>query len=224
MNVLVLGGAGGIGSAVCAEIAAAGHRPIVVDRVAVDRDWIEVDLRDDERVGSIVGELVARYGGATALVNCAGAYAARTLDTFSWTEFDESFVVNARAPLRIMLDWSATRQDGVLITVSSAAARLGSRDIAYAVSKAAVEGATRSLALSLVPRGFRVFAIAPHVVDTPMSRAVPAARREQHLGRSLIPEPCPPEEVAALVMLMLSGRVDHLVGTSVNLSAGAVWT
>jgi len=224
VNVLVLGGAGGIGTAVCAEVAAAGHRPIVVDRVPVARDGIEVDLRDDERVASLVGEVVARFGGAEALVNCVGAYAARTLDTFSWAEFEESFVVNVRAPLRIMLDWSARRDDGVLVTVSSAAARSGSRDVAYSVSKAAIEGATRSLALSLVPRGFRVFAIAPHVVDTPMSRAVEAARREQHLARSLIPEPCPPEEVAALVMLMLSGRVDHLVGTSVNLSAGAMWT
>lgn len=223
MNVLVLGGAGGIGSAVCHEVAAAGHRPIAVDRVRAEHDWIKADLRDDDRVGAIVGEVVARHGGAQALVNCAGAYAAKTLDRFSWADFDESFVVNARAPLRVMLDWCFTRDDGVLINITSAAARDGSRDISYAVSKAAIDMATRSLALSLVPRGFRVFAIAPHVVDTPMSRAVPAARRAEHLRRSLIPEPCAPEEVAALVMLMLSGRVDHLAGTSVNLSAGALW-
>jgi NAD(P)-dependent dehydrogenase (short-subunit alcohol dehydrogenase family) len=223
VNVLILGGAGGIGSAVRAEVAATGHRPIVVDRMPVEQDWIEADLRDEERAGSVLEEVTARYGGAEALINCVGTYSARKIEAFSWAEFDESFMVNLRSPLRIVLDWSASRDDGVLVMVSSVAARSGSRDLAYSVSKAAVEGATRSLALSLVPRGFRVFTIAPHVVDTPMSRAMPSVRREQHLARSLISEPCPPEEIAALVTLMLSGRVDHLVGSSINLSAGAAW-
>jgi NAD(P)-dependent dehydrogenase (short-subunit alcohol dehydrogenase family) len=224
MNVLVLGGAGGIGSAVCRELADGGHRPIAVDCAPAEHNWIEADLRDDTRVAAIVGELASRFGGADALVNCAGVYEARTLETFSWEDFEESFRVNVHAPLRVILEWCASRNGGALVNVTSAAARSGSRDLSYSVSKAAMEGATRSLALSLVPRGFRVFAIAPHVVDTPMSRAMPEARRLEQIGRALIAQPCPPGEVAALVGIMLSGPVDHLVGTSVNLSAGALWT
>ncbi|HEX8646241.1 MAG TPA: SDR family oxidoreductase [Thermoleophilaceae bacterium] len=223
MNVLVLGGAGGIGQAVCHEVANSGHRPIVVDRARVTQDWIEADLRDHERVAQVAGEVARRYGDVEALVNCAGVYRAQTLDTFTWNDFTESLRVNLHGPLRVMLDWCGSRERGVLVNISSAAARTGSRDLSYSISKSAMEGATRSLALSLVPRGFRVFAIAPHVVDSPMSRAMPEDRRDEQVRRSLIAAPCPPEEVAALVGLMLSGRVDHLVGSSVNLSAGAVW-
>jgi 3-oxoacyl-[acyl-carrier protein] reductase len=128
--------------------------------------------------------------------------------------------------LRATLAWLKGRgnRGGVVVNIGSAAARLPSRDIAYASSKAALEGLTRALAKSLAPENISVFCIAPGVVDTAMSQAMPVRRRDEHLERTWLKRPCMPEEVADLVLYLITGKTAFLTGSVIGMSGGLVCT
>jgi NAD(P)-dependent dehydrogenase (short-subunit alcohol dehydrogenase family) len=226
VRVVIVGGSGGIGTEACAQLVAAGHEPIVVDRVPPRLPgiaYVGADAAIRGQVAAAIRRSRDVHGPPDALVNCAGVYAAETLDEFEWASFDHSVMVNVAAPIEATLAFAAVRPDvgrATVVNVGSAGARTPSRDLAYATTKAAIEGATRSLAYSLARRGIIVLCVAPGLVDTPMSRRMPPDRRAEHVRRSWLGRAGTAEEVAALVVFLATGKADLLTGAVINASAG----
>src|ERR1700722_20398225 len=141
-------GAGGQAEAIAADLAAADGSHVLA-----------------ENVRRIVG------GKLDILVANAGISKSVPIEGLTVEDFDQLFAVNVRAPFFFVQQLLPTLRDGAnVIFVSSRAARVALGTIAaYAATKGAVDTLVKHFAAALGPRGIRVNAIAPGVVDTDMS-------------------------------------------------------
>lgn len=153
-NILITGGASGLGRATVEAVAKAGGRPLVVDvrPPEGDVDFVQADLADREQAERAVRELVERAGGLGGVVTAAGIDACGRLEDVPAADWDRVIKVNllgTAAVVRAALPYL----DGRVVTVAST---LGLRAVsdatAYCAAKFGVVGFTRALATELAGR------------------------------------------------------------------------
>ncbi|MEU6040032.1 SDR family oxidoreductase [Actinomadura sp. NPDC047616] len=207
MNVLVTGGASGLGAAVAERVAKDGHRPLVIDRHPPKPEgggWQHclADLADRHAAERAVHCLARSAGGLDAVVTAAGTDACgRLCDVHAedWERVVQVNLLGTAAVVRAALPYLKAAHNGRIVTVAST---LGLRALsdatAYSASKFGVVGFTRALAAELAGR-VAVTMLVPGGMDT----AFFDGRDEQY-------KPGPdaqlnrPEDVAATVMFALS--------------------
>ena len=226
---VVVGGTGGIGSAICRALAGAGCRVAVVfrrDQAAAqalagslpgrDHAWAQVDITDSATLDRLARELDGRYGTVDVLVNCAGM--TRFVPHADLQDLDDELIdgifrTNWRGPfatIRALRPLLERAGGGVVINISSIAAMSGvGSNVAYCASKAALNAMTVSLARALAP-AIRVVSVAPGLVDTPFIQGLdPGWRQEQvsrtPLGRLVVPEEIGQAVVAAATLAAVTG-------------------
>lgn len=242
---LITGGGTGIGEACArlfaaegAQVAVMGRRPEPLERVAEAVDGLVVP-GDASLTGDCehaVAATVAAFGRLDTLVCSAGVEAegsVATMDLGDWRRvLDanlEAVMQSARAAVPAML----ASGGGSIVTISSLAALVAPGEMAaYATSKAAVLGLTRSLAVDYGPRGIRANALCPGWVATPMSRAemrnyaeaggitpeqaVERATRYLPLGRM-----ADPLEIARCARFLASDEASFVTGTVLVADGGS---
>jgi NAD(P)-dependent dehydrogenase (short-subunit alcohol dehydrogenase family) len=195
-TAMITGASGGIGRACVERFREAGHHVFAVSRdVASLRSLgeavtlIEADLASARGRGLIAERAPA---GLDALVHVAGVNPREPLEAMTEATLREAFEVNFFAPMLLTQALAPRLGEGgaVIFVTSTLAQRAAPSALAYAASKAALEGAMRVLALELGVRGARALAVAPGLVDTNMMRE----------GRS-------DDDVRALAELSPLGRV-----------------
>lgn len=183
-HCLVTGAASGIGRATAELFAALGARVSLVDcNEASLRTLAEAlpngphachvhDLADVDGIDDLVRDIVAGLGPLHGVVHAAGIQSvlpAKDLKPEVWRRI---LAVNTEAALALARNMARKRVcqgGGAVVFISSVMALAGSAGaVAYAMSKSALHGLARSLALELAPQGTRVNCIAPGFVRTPM--------------------------------------------------------
>ena len=234
-GVLITGAAGGIGRALCDAFRAVGYRVVATDRSgsqSTDHSFLPLDLArlvDDESVRSEFRKQVLEALGDVplgVLVNNAAVQTLGPVNGLSLAAFRHSLDINLTAPLALVASFldvlSAKR--GVVINIGSVHAQLSKPGfLAYAVSKAALAGLTRSLALDLAPHGIRVNEVRPGATATPMLMAgfesEPQALTQlvdmQPLGRLGAPA-----EVAAMAVFLASAQASFVSGAALQVDGG----
>lgn len=233
--VLVIGAAGGIGSALCKRLAAQGRRLVLAGRdaeklgvlaQAVGGEVEPLDARDVEAVGSVVGRIVARHGRIDGAVNLAGSIMLKSAHATSPAEWDEVMATNLRtafATVRAAAPAMSRTGGGSIVLMSSAAARIGlANHDAIAAAKAGVIGLALSSAASYAPRGVRVNAVAPGLVRTPLAArllqneaSLKASESMHAAGR--IGEP---GEVASVIAFLLDPENAWITGQVYGVDGG----
>lgn len=235
---LVTGGAGGIGSAICADLAAIGARVAVCD-IAVDRardvaDALPtdsaafgVDLSDPASVESLVATVLAHFGTVDVLVNNAGWDKVEPFLTSEPATWDRLLAINLRAPIQLthaLLPGMSERRWGRLLHVSSDAARVGSTgEAVYSAAKSGLIGFSKTVAREAARAAVTSNVVCPGPSDTPLLREVAdgnpklvdALKRAIPLGR--LGEP---RDVAGLVAFLCSERAEFITGQTVSVSGG----
>ena len=221
-RALVTGGGKGIGRAIAARFVEAGAAVTIAD---VDPDaastaadlgaaFARCDITDPDDVTSALDAAGAPSGGTIdVLVNNAGIYPT----TGSMLEATDEFVgrmleVNVRAQFSTARE-AAKRMPGggCIINMASIAAIGGGANIsAYSASKAAVVALTRAFANELGPKGIRVNAIAPGVIDTPGVR---------HEAAALLASGLDIAAVIAANPLKTAGHPDHIARAALFLAS-----
>jgi NAD(P)-dependent dehydrogenase (short-subunit alcohol dehydrogenase family) len=243
--ILVTGGSRGIGAAVCRLAGARGYR-VAVNYVA-NRSAAEAVVADIEAAGgeafAVAGDVGReadilamfeavdrRFGGLDALVNNAGVVDRKArLDELSAERLERMFRINvtgaflcAREAVRRM----STRHGGsggVIVNLSSAAARLGSPGwyVDYAASKGAVDTMTTGLALEVAGEGVRVNGVRPGIIDTDIHASGGEPGRVAAVREGLpMKREGKAEEVAAGILWLISDEASYITGTTIDITGG----
>jgi NAD(P)-dependent dehydrogenase (short-subunit alcohol dehydrogenase family) len=241
-TALVTGAAGGIGRAVVAALLVEGATVVAFDASGEALEgaaagWgvparvrlVSGDVGDEDDVGRAFGVAAETGQPLGGLVAAAGIYGAAPVEAMSDAEWHRVLRVNLRgtfltcqAAARAMLP----AQAGAIVTMASSLTITGARERAhYGASKAGIAAFTKALALEVAPHGVRANAVAPGTIDTPMPRSLPG-RSEEHVQATLRGNPlgrvAVADDVADLILFLLSARSRHITGQVLAVNGGQV--
>ena len=236
---VVTGASRGIGRA-CAEALAGAGWKVAIGYRTNDADAKEVlnaiedaggtamivtlDTLDEGSVTDAFKEVADTLGPVTGLVNNAGYSKDGLLITYSMEEFQRTLDTNvrgtylcARAALRGML----RARWGRIVNMSSAVALHGNAgQTAYAASKSAVVGITKSLAREVGAKGITVNALCPGLLDTEMTSHLTDEARAYYLDQTPLGRTARLEEVAAVVRFVMSEEASYVNGVVLPVDGG----
>jgi NAD(P)-dependent dehydrogenase (short-subunit alcohol dehydrogenase family) len=194
---LVTGAGLGIGQGIAIELGRQGIRVAVhyahsdagaretvaeIEHAGGEATAFGADLRSVETCRKLVDDVAAHFGGLDILVNNAGVTVAKPFEEVDQQTFDDLFGINIRAYYFLAqqaLPHLERSGKGSIINLSSVHGGGGfALHVAYAATKGAVVAFTRTLAIELAPRGIRVNAIAPGVIEVPRYFDMPNYERE----------------------------------------------
>jgi len=240
--VLVTGGAKGIGAAIVRALAAEEVTPVVVDRDGEAGARLQVDLPgghlivtellEPENCQAAVEQTVRKYGRLDGLVNNAGVNDRIGLEHGDSSEFMESIKRNL-LHYYSMAHYAVPhlrKSRGAIVNISSKTAVTGQGGTSgYVASKGAILGLTREWAAELLNYGIRVNAVVPAEVMTPLYRqwlntfSNPEDKVQTILSKiPLEKRMTTPDEVAAMVVFLLSARAGHITGQHIFVDGGYV--
>lgn len=232
-HALVTGAGRGLGRAIALALAEAGARVTAVARTQADLDALAdqaagiVPLAGDVQDDAFLAR-VAAMDDLDILVNNAGGNRPMPMVDVDDATLDHLIGLNirsvykvAQAAVRAMLP----RKSGVIINMSSQMGHVGAaRRTVYCMSKHAVEGLTKAMAVELAPHGIRAVSVAPTFVLTPMTAPMfdDPVFRDSVLDMIPMRELATPEDVAAAVVFLAGDGARMITGDSLRVDGG--WT
>jgi NAD(P)-dependent dehydrogenase (short-subunit alcohol dehydrogenase family) len=224
--VVVTGAARGIGRAVAEKLAETGPISVVGVDIAPELALsehitpIQVDLTSPEGP-SLVRETVEAAGAPLiGLVNNAGITRDARLVNMSDDHFAQVLEVNLGATFRLSAELAPLMSDGGSIVNIASRAYLGNfGQFNYSMSKGGVVGLTRALSLSLAP-AVRVNAIAPGLISSEMSLAIPEEIRDKMVASIPLARMGTPEEIANTVWWLLTPLSSYITGEVIVVGGG----
>src|SRR5881296_1571891 len=239
-TALVTGASRGIGRATALALAKAGAQVVVhygrgsneaeavvaeIRKAGGRADAVGADLSAPDGAHKLARQVRAVVGDRLdILVANAGISKSATIEQTTVEDFDKLFAVNVRAPFFLIQQLLPILGSGSsVILLSSLAAHTSVGTLAaYAATKGAIDTLVKHFAASLGPRGIRVNAVAPGVVDTDMSSFVKTdAGQKYALNMQAIQRLAGPEDIGPVVAFLASGDAGWITGDTVRVDGGS---
>lgn len=234
-TVLVTGGGGAIGGAICRRFAEEGAKVLVADKSEENANAIAAEVGGkalvfDISIYSSARTAIEGVGSIDVLVNNAGWDRFQNFLDTKPEEWEELIAINLRGPLNmhhLVLPQMAARGVGRVVNISSDAARVGSSgESVYSACKGGILSLTKTLARELARKGVTVNAVCPGPTDTPILRgflgegeagqkvyeALVRAIPQKRVGR--------PDDVPGIVAFLASDEAAYITGQVISVSGG----
>ena len=204
--------------AVAADVKAAGGRALI----------LQADVAVPEQIEDMFNAIDAGFGRLDGLVNNAGVVdqTAKVTD-LTYDRLRRMFDINVIGAMLVakeaVLRMQAQDSGGVIVNISSAAARLGSGNqyVDYAASKAAIDIFTKGLSDEVSGQGIRVNAIRPGLIETEIHAKGGEPGRAERLAHMVpMKRTGSAEEVAQAILYLLSDAASYVTGTTLDVSGG----
>lgn len=247
--VLVSGGANGIGRAIAQGSARAGAGVVIVDQdqpaaeeaaAALKAEGcralpVSADIKDEGAVQEAADRARRWCGRIDGLVNCAGIRATGGIQDTSVETWNEVLSVNLRGAALLsksVIPPMRKAGGGSIVNITSSVVYVPLPNLAaYTVSKAGLDGLTRTMALELAPLKIRVNSVSPGTVRTrwvdrllrehPETRESETSELETRVkNRHLLRRLGEPEEIASMVVYLLSDEAAFITGSSICVDGG----
>jgi len=234
IKAVIVGATGGIGQAVCKQLAAAGGEAFLIGRsienlkvlsqefgwgyaVADGSDWAQLD--------SVVSSAEGLLGEINAAINLAGSILLKPIHLTSRQEWDATIAANLTSAAGLMRSCIPRMFDGggSVVLMSSAAASIGlSNHEAISACKAGIEGIVRSAAMTYSPKKIRVNAVAPGLVETPLTQKIWGNPRFAEASLSMHPlgRFGQPEDIASAILWLASPQQSWVTGQTIGVDGG----
>ena len=239
---LITGASAGIGAA-CARLAATQGYDLVLtynsDAAGAEAaaqnarstgaaaQVVQCDVADPAAIAALFALIDADHGRLDALINNAGIVAPTVrvtdLDHARLRRIFDVNVIGAILVAREAVVRMEAQKSGVIVNISSAAARLGSANtyVDYAASKAAIDVFTKGLSDEVAAQGIRVMAVAPGLIDTGLHAKGGDPDRAERLASGVpMARTGSAEEVAQAVLWLLSDAASYVTGSTLNVTGG----
>lgn len=239
MKVVITGASGGIGSAIAREFAKKGDNVALLFNKSQDKALQlakelsifggmiiaeKADFCDSNQVLKTFERIEKAFGYIDILINCAGISHCGLLQDLSEKSWDEIFTINVKSAF-LSSKWAIPLMRingfGRIINISSIwGCRGAACEVAYAASKSALEGFTRSLAAEVGGNNITVNAIAAGMIDTQMNSIYTKEEKTQFVKELPISRLGTAKEVAAAVLYLSSDDAAYITGATVPVSGG----
>ena len=238
--VIVTGGTRGIGRALAEGFVAAGAKVVVASRkpdacketeqhlqaMGGEALGVSTHLGELDALARLVERSVEAFGGVDVVVNNAANALALPHGEYTAEAWAKSLDVNLRGPVFLVQEalphLKRSRHAAVVNVVSGAAFLFSSTVSLYAIAKAGLVAATRSMAAEFAPFGIRVNALSPGTVDTDMVRKNPPEAQAEMTKIQLLPRMAHPDEMVGPALLLASDAGSFITGHVVFADGGMV--
>ena len=238
---IITGGSRGIGFATADKFLQEGAKVIITASTQESADkavaklkekhpnsvvaGISPNLADLKSVQDAFVIATAQYGCVDILVNNAGVSESTPFTEYTEETFDKVMDLNVKGVFnatRAAANCMIARGSGVILTTSSMVSISGQPSgFAYPASKFAVNGLTVSLARELGPKGVRVNAVAPGIIETDMMKAVPKEVIEPMIARIPLQRLGKPEDIANAFVFLASDEASYITGVVLSVDGMA---
>lgn len=236
LTAIVTGAASGVGKECTRMLLAKGYRVAAMDLradaiAAAFPDAkhevvpIAVDIGDTVACKDAVATAVKELGGIDALLHFAAIWVGTPWDKSEPAEWDRVFAVNIKGAFfltQAVAQHMVERGRGSIVLTTSDSVNVGgvAGGPAYVASKGSVVGMTHSFAKALGPKGVRVNAVSPGVIDTPMTASWPKAIKDGAVALTPLGRLAMPKDVASVACFLVSEDAGFVTGEIVEVNGG----
>jgi NAD(P)-dependent dehydrogenase (short-subunit alcohol dehydrogenase family) len=231
---IITGAAKGIGKAIAERMVKDSYIAILVDvdiesgtnlakELGNSAQFISCDISDIKAVENLFKSVIDKFGKVDAVVNNAGIIRDNVIWKMPEEDFDKVVDINLKGTW-LMCKVAGTlmreQKSGRIVNITSRA-WLGNRGQSnYSASKAGVVGLTRVLALELGKYGVLVNAIAPGLIDTPLTQKLPQDVQEQLIEAQPTKSMGKPEDIANTVAFLCNEQTQFITGQTIYVDGG----
>ena len=237
---LVTGGSRGIGKEIARQLATRGADVVLTSRSEADVRAVAeeltalgvkargyaCDVSSFEEVNGTGKAIIEEFGKLDFLVNNAGIVRDKLILRMSPEDWNEVLSVNltgAYNTVKVFAPHFLKQRQGKIVNISSVIGLIGNAGQAsYAASKAGIVGLTRSLAKEFASRGITANVVAPGYISTAMTEEITEELQERMLELIPLKRFGSVEDVANVVIFLLSGMADYVTGQVINCDGGMV--
>jgi 3-oxoacyl-[acyl-carrier protein] reductase len=236
-TAVITGGAQGLGLAIAERFVAEGARVVIGDLdldatcAATERlggddvaAAVRCDVTQAADVDALVSTAVERFGGLDIMVNNAGITRDATMRKMTEEQFDQVIAVHLKGTWNGMRGAAAIMREnkrGAIVNMSSLSGKVGlAGQTNYSAAKAGIIGMTKAAAKELAHLGVRVNAIAPGLIRSAMTEAMPQHIWDQKVAEVPMGRPGEPAEVANVALFLASDLSSYMTGTVMEVTGG----
>jgi acetoacetyl-CoA reductase len=234
---VVSGGIGGLGTAICIDLAKAGCAVVAVDlarddavaRFAIATAGLDIafqplDVTDADACSACVESIQASHGALDILINAAGITRDATLRKMDRAQWDAVLDVNLGGVFNLCrpaIDGMVARGFGRIVNISSVNGQTGQFGQAnYSAAKAGMHGFTMALAREVARKGVTVNSISPGYCETAMVLAMPEEIRAGIVDKVPVGRLGRPEEIARVVAFLAAEDAGFITGANIPVNGG----